>query len=52
MREMEVLGNGHFKLDFADWKEVLRPQWPSKCTRPLRRAAPTACFKQNAAGHW
>jgi len=21
MRELEVLGNGHLKLDFADWKE-------------------------------
>jgi hypothetical protein len=26
MRELEVLGNGHLVLDFADWKEFFESE--------------------------
>ena len=26
MRELEVLGNGHLRLDFADWKEFFETE--------------------------
>jgi hypothetical protein len=26
MRELEVLGNGHLKLDFAEWKEFFETE--------------------------
>jgi len=44
MREMEVLGNSHLKLDFADWKEVFENVM-ARQMRPasdLRRALPTS----------
>jgi len=40
MREMEVLGNGHLKLDFADWKEVFENVM-AKQMRPASEAGPS-----------
>ena len=37
MREMEVLGDGHLKLDFADWKEFFETAMAEQMRRPLRR---------------
>jgi hypothetical protein len=51
MREMEVLSNGHLNLDFADWREVFETAMAEQVRRPLRRAAPTICFKQHTAEH-
>ena len=39
MREMEVLGNGHLKLDFADWKDVFETVM-AKQMRPASEAGP------------
>ena len=40
MREMEVLGNGHLKLDFAGWKEVFETVM-AKQMRPASEAGPS-----------
>ena len=36
MRELEVLGNGHLKLDFADWKEFFETEMTEQVRRPLK----------------
>jgi hypothetical protein len=52
MREMEVLGDGHLKLDFADWNEFFETVMAEQERPHSEAAAPTACFKQITAGHW
>ena len=36
MRELEVLGNGHLKLDFADWKEFFETEMAEQLRTQLK----------------
>src|SRR5438034_8931275 len=37
MRELEVLGDGHLKLDFADWKEFFETEMTELVRGQLKR---------------
>ena len=39
MRELEVLGSGHLKLDFADWKEFFETEMAEQLRSQLRNIA-------------
>ena len=34
MRELEVLGSGHLRLDFADWKEFFEAEMAEQLRGP------------------
>ena len=36
MRELEVLGNGHLRLDFADWKEFFETEMAEQLRSQLK----------------
>jgi hypothetical protein len=37
MPELEVLGNGHLKLDYAEWKEFFEQEWGEWVRNQVKR---------------
>jgi len=48
MRELEVLGNGHLKLDFAEWKEFFGTEMAERLRSQLKKHCSSRLWKPSA----
>ena len=49
MRELEVLGNGHLKLDFAEWKEFFETEMAERLRSQLKALIEQALEAERSA---